>query len=298
MHLGHLLVYYLILLVSALANALPISWTTVLARWTGRLVYVFYGKRKKIALHNLDLVFGETIPPAGKEEIIRKSFENIAVSAAELFMVKRIKQTANDRFTMQGFETMRQAFQKGKGVVLAIAHVGSWELLSFLPYLREPEWAVIVKEIRNPYLNDEINRLRKVMTVTPILKQDPSAVKTILKQLKKNQGVAVLIDQWAGPEGIWVDFFGKPTSTTSMPARLAIKTGCEIIPAYCLRQSPGKYLIDLEPPLALDTSSENAEKEITLELNRRLEDRIRKNPDLWLWGHRRWKEKPHTMREL
>ena len=112
----------------------------------------------------------------------------------------------------------------------------------------------------------------------------------MLLELKKKKLVAILIDQWAGPEGLIVDFFGTPTSTTSIPARLARKTGAALVPGYCVRKSPGFYKIIIRPEVEVETGAEDFERAITVQMNQQLEEQIRAYPDQWLWTHRRWKK--------
>jgi len=175
-----------------------------------------------------------------------------------------------------------------------ISHLGSWEYLSFLPYFTKRAWSVVVKDIKNPFLDKAIDSMRRIMTVNPIPKD--SSVRTILQELKAGNGVAILVDQWAGNEGLWIDFFDTKTSTTSIPARLAEKTGCALVSAYCLRTTPGHYEIHIEKPVAHDTIDEGWETRITQTLNETLERQITRHPEQWLWGHRPWKKKPETLR--
>ena len=114
----------------------------------------------------------------------------------------------------------------------------------------------------------------------------------MLAELKGGYGVVIMIDQWAGSEGVWTDFFGIPTSTTSLPARLAQRTGCALIPAFCRRKGDGFYEIQVMPAIYAHADDGMSELLITEKLNRWLEDRIRQFPEQWLWVHRRWKERP------
>ncbi len=271
---------------------LPFSLVARLARSAGGLLYFVLIFRRKIALKNLDTAFGHSLPAKEKRRIARRSFQNMTLSATELFMVPRMIRRARSCFGFSNYHFLEQAFAKGRGVILAISHLGSWEYLSFLPYLQKPRWSVIVKDIRNPYLNRNINDLRRMMTVNPIPKKD--SIKQAVRQLKQNHGVAILIDQWAGGEGIWKFFFGHPTSTTSVPARLALRFGSPIVPAYCIRTSPGFYTIEIHESVPAEGSSES---ELTQRLNRLLEEQIKRYPDQWLWAHRRWKPMPAGIRQ-
>ncbi|HNX68312.1 MAG TPA: lysophospholipid acyltransferase family protein [Candidatus Omnitrophota bacterium] len=287
--MNHFFQYMAVLLLTLLAKALPVEISTWIARRVGDLSYLILAKRRKIALENVTRAFGDSMPLARKKQIVHSAFESASLSMMELFIVEKIKKDVEKRITLHGNEFMEKAFSGNKGVVLVISHLGSWEYLSFLPYFTKRPWAVVVKDIKNPYLDKAIDAMRRIMTVVPIPKN--SSIRTILKELKSGHGVAILIDQWAGDQGIWSDFFNIGTSTTSIPARLAEKTGCALVPAYCLRKSSGRYEIHIDPALPVNTCEAGWESLITKQLNEVLENQIRKYPEQWLWGHRRWKDR-------
>jgi KDO2-lipid IV(A) lauroyltransferase len=262
--------------------------------WWHCSAFFLLGKRRRIALENIEIAFGSSLSAQQKNALARQSFRNTAVSLVELFLIPKIRKHAPDHFTIVGHHYLDGAFAKGKGVVLVISHLGSWEYLSFLPHLTENRWSVVVKSVKNPYLDRRIDALRKEISVHPINKT--GSIRKVLTELKQNHGVAVLIDQWDGPDGMWVEFFGRATSTTSIPSRLAKKTGCALVPAYCLRRRPGHYEIHICPPYMADAHGGKSEEEMTLELNQLLEGQIRQWPEQWLWGHRRWKARPTSRR--
>lgn len=271
---------------------LPFGFSAWLARRAGDAFYILVTSRRKIAFRNLDIAYRDSLSPKQKKQLARRSFQNIATSVLEIFLIPKMTPQVHSRFRMVHSEFLENAFKKEKGVILVISHLGSWEYLSFLPYLTKKKWSVIVRDIRNPYFDREVNLLRKMTMVNPIPKED--SIREVMRELKRNHGVAVLIDQWAGREGVWQDFFGEPTSTTSIPARLALRLGSPLVPAYCMRTTPGFYNIEIHPPVSVETGDEN---QITAQLNTLLEAQIRKHPDQWLWLHRRWKDKPESNRQ-
>ncbi len=109
--------------------------------------------------------------------------------------------------------------------------------------------------------------------------------------LKKNQLVAITIDQWAGNKGLWIDFFGRPPSTISILAHLAEKTRCAMVPAFCIHRGNGFYEIHIKPEMFLNEKKKNNVENTTRELNHLLEQEILENPHQWLWTHKRWKAK-------
>lgn len=288
--------YYLIRLLIFFLSLLPFAAACWIARRAGDFFYVFAPKRRKVGLENLEHAYASALTKVEKKAVLRESFRNTALSILELFILEKTLKNPEQHFSIQGEENLQKALSYGKGVVLITSHLGSWEFLAFLFYLTGIPCSPVVKDIKNPYLNKAVDGLRRKMALTPIPKKN--AARPILSELKKNHVVAILIDQWAGPEGIWVDFFGRPTSTTSLPARLAKKTGCALLPAYCLRRKNGTYTIEVQPPIQLLESNVRWEQDLTERLNQELADKVRLHPGQWSWAHRRWKPKPENFRTV
>lgn len=279
--------YALVRVLTSLLNAMSIERATVFARALGDILYLFPSQKKRTAMDNIDRVFGTTLSRIDREKLVRETFRNFSTSLMEFFRMEPMLAEAKDRFEFEGTEHLDRAFAKNKGVIGVISHLGSWEYLAFLPYLRGYPCSVVVRDIKNPYLDTWIRGLRQATKLNPINRQN--SIRQILSELRKNHYVAILIDQWAGPDGLWMDFFNKPTSTTSVPARLAEKTGAALVPMHCLRKAPGRYKITIYPEIPL-SAVKDWEADTTQQLNRSLEKEILKAPDQWIWSHRRWKD--------
>ncbi len=267
-------------------NFLPISLSAWVAREIGKLMFFVLLGRRKITMDNLTIAYGNSLTLKEKERLAQEAFQNLAISLMEFFRIPFLLKDAQDRFRFEGTQYLDEAFAKGKGVIFVVSHLGSWEYLSFLFFLRDYPCSVVVTGTKNPYIYQWIQELRRSVRITPLYKKN--SIRTVLNELKQNRLTAILIDQWAGRDGLWVDFFSKPTSTTSIPARLALKTGAALVPGYCLRIRPGYYKIVISPEVPREEGPE-AEKMTTLKLNRLLEKEILNHPEQWSWTHRRWK---------
>ncbi len=89
-------------------------------------------------------------------------------------------------------------------------------------------------------------------------------------------------------EGIKVDFFGKKSTTTTIPEQLIKKYNCEVVPIYIERKNNYFFKMYISQPINLIKKVK--EGEITEHLNKILEKMIIKNPNQWIWTHDRWKE--------
>ncbi|MBI2094876.1 MAG: lysophospholipid acyltransferase family protein [Candidatus Omnitrophica bacterium] len=278
----------------AVLRLVPLPVSGWIFERAGDLFYFCSPGRRKIAMDNLSIAYGDALSARQKRRIARKCFQSGALSILELFLIKKMKKGASRRFTITGESHFEGALSRGRGIVFVASHLGSWEYIGYPGYLRGVPRAVIVKKLKNDYLNRTIDGLRREIETLPIPKVN--AIRRTLSELRRNHGVAVVIDQWAGSEGIWMNFFGRATSTTSLPARLAQKTGAALIPIYCLRKKIGRYEIRALPEVKIPDGPD-WERQTTERLNEILETQIRQTPEQWSWGHKRWKPKPPAIRE-
>ncbi len=293
--MGYALQFYAVQASVILLRLVPLSLSGWFVKRVADLYFLCSPKRRAITLGNLTLVYGDTLSAGQKRTIARRSFENQALSILELFVIGKMKKHAARRFPIIGQRHFDEAVARGRGVVFVASHLGSWEYIGFPGYLARFPHAVIIKNIRNPHLNKVIDALRREADTVPIAK-DASALRHTLTELRRNHGVAIIIDQWAGAEGLWLDFCGRATSTTSLPARLANKTSCALLPIYCLRKAIGQYEVHLLPAVPLPDGPD-WEIQTTQRLNDNLESYIRKYPEQWSWSHRRWRPKPLSAQE-
>lgn len=102
-------------------------------------------------------------------------------------------------------------------------------------------------------------------------------------------------------EGVFVDFFGIPASTTISIAKLALKTNAVVLPAFAVwNEAKQKYVVHLEPPIDYE-KTDNAEEDIkvlTQKITNMVEKYVRQFPDQWLWIHKRWNTRPKGEKSL
>src|SRR5258708_35201089 len=93
------------------------------------------------------------------------------------------------------------------------------------------------------------------------------------------------------PQGIFVDFFGIPACTASGLARIALRTDAAVVPGFTIWDPAlGKYRLRFDPAVEIVRTGE-LEADIkanTQKVTSIIEEYVRKDPEQWLWGHRRW----------
>jgi KDO2-lipid IV(A) lauroyltransferase len=119
------------------------------------------------------------------------------------------------------------------------------------------------------------------------------AMRRVLRELGGNRGIALLIDQHLHtPDAVYVDFFHRSAATTSALAALALRTGAPVIPVFALPLAGGRYRFVYESPVEPPREeSPDAVREFTQRCTDVLEMYVRRHPELWLWMHRRWRDR-------
>ena len=277
-------------LAAALACALPERSAHSLGRGLGNLGYHLARYRRKVALGNIRLALGGRVSVPETDRLARDVFRNLGETAIEVF---RFPRTSRDelraRVQCDNVEVFDRARAKGKGVILLSAHFGNWELFGAWAAALGYPIDLVVKPQRNRSADEFYNRLRSAMGVGIIPTQ--KAGKQIIASLKENRFVAMLADQYAGHDGVPVEFFGQLTSTHRGPAAIALKLGCPIVYGVLIRLPDGRHHGIVEGPLEFEPTGdlEHDVRELTQTYTRIIENYIRQNPGQWLWTHRRWK---------
>ena len=140
-------------------------------------------------------------------------------------------------------------------------------------------------------------RIRRASGMNMIARE--TAPSQIVRVLRGGGVVAILTDQDARKDGIFVDFFGRPTSTLPTPAVLSFRFGAPIVPVNIYRER-GRHVIIFDTPIWPDdfAAEENPSRAVTQRLAARLESFVREHPDQWFWLHLRWKTKPEPANEI
>jgi len=256
------------------------------------LFYHFGEKNRLITLHNLIRSFPEkTLPEI--TGIAKNVYLNLGTTAAEFFEIPYLtRESMANWVKFEGLENYTRALSKKKGVLFYTGHFGNWELGAVCFGLQGIVINVIYRALDNPVLEDFVAWFRTHTGHKVIPKG--GAVRKIIKLLKKNESIGIVIDQnvsWR--EGVFVDFFGRPASTTTGLAALALQTGAPVVPALIIRSEDGTYKIIIYEEVKI-TKTDDYEADLfenTQKFTGIVEDIVRRYPDHYFWLHQRWKTK-------
>jgi len=272
----------------AALGRLPRGLAETVARLAMGLLDLAVPRLRRTALRNLELALPE-LDPAERKRIVGGVFRSLARLAVVFARFPRLDpKNISEWIRYDGFEHFERALARGRGVLFAAAHLGNWELSAFAHGLLTGPMDIVVRPLDNPLLDGLVERYRSLSGNRIIPKRE--AARAVLKALRANRAVGILIDQNAAPEeGVFVDFFGLKACASAAFARLAARSGATVIPGFALwSETERRYILRFYPPVEMTGDVQYD----TQQLHRVLESVIRQYPDQWLWIHRRWKTRP------
>lgn len=277
-----------------LLQALPRPIALRLGEGLGRLAFALYRPRRAVALRNLALAFPEW-PAPERQRVAAASFAHLGRMVAEVCHFPRLAQAGlRGIVSYEGLEHYLAARARGRGVILMTGHFGAWELSAFAHARNGHPSTVVVRALANRRVDALVNRLRGLSGNRLIERKQ--ALRKLLAGLRQGESVAALIDQnVAAREGVFVEFFGRPACTTPGLAALARLSGAPVLPSFLVTdRATDTYRLIFEPEVELARTGdpEADDRTNTARFIGVLEAYVRKEPELYFWAHRRWKTRP------
>ena len=242
-------------------------------------------RKKTLILKNLDRAFpNEEID---NEKKIKKIWENYGRILSDYIYLKDFRNgTKNNYINVEGREILNNIKKKKSPVVFVSGHFNNFELMAMEIEKNDIKVAAIYRPLNNLFLNPIMENIRKKYVCKRQIKKGISGTREILKLFKNGVSIALMIDQRVS-EGKKIKFFNHEAYTTTIPAQLIKKFGCDVIPVHIERNRRYHFNIKFFEPISFDKNKNIMQ--VTLELNKILEKMILKNPDQWIWTHNRWK---------
>ncbi len=194
---------------------------------------------------------------------------------------------------VQGLEHVAAVLARGRGALVLTAHFGNYALLALLvPRLFGYPLAIIAKPLKNRTLNELWWNLQDRAGVHGIPAHN--AYRASVRALRRNELVGFMIDQnRPAGQGVFIDFLGRPASTTPGLAVMSAHAGAPVLPVLIRREPDGRQVVEVRPPLDPPPGRDpETVRSFTAACSRIIEEEIRKRPEQWLWLHKRWKSRP------
>jgi len=259
---------------------------SILGRFIGPLF-----RSKHITKQNIKIGLGE-INEQKESEIINDMWSNIGRTFAEYVFLKDFKfnRTNFDHMKINGVNHLDKIKKNNKPVIFYSAHFANFELMAMELDKFGIKCAAIYRPLNNFFLNPLMEYLRMKYICPNQIPKGRMGMREIIGKIKDGYSIALMVDQRVS-EGPRTLFFNEPAHTTTIPAQLALKYDCKLVPISLERKGGPNFEMTIHEPYKTEKTGSDEEdtKNITLKINQIIEKMIIKNPTQWIWSHNRWK---------
>ncbi len=286
------LTYYIFKVGSWFSYHCPGWLRFMIANLAGDIYYWVARSHSHKSDESIRTVLGEPVVNRRVRQVSRQCFRNYAKYMLEFLRLPYLDPLEGREVPVCGWDFIDAALAKGKGAILVTSHFGNWDFAALVANSYGYKMSSIANDFQPPQLNELIQGARRKMGL--IIYSPKDALRGLYTYLKNNGIVVLLLDsplQHEESEYIAVDFFGKPARFPVGPARLAHRTGAQIMFGYVARQPGDKHYYGMwEPPLVYDVTGDKDEdvKAITQACACEMEKLIRRHPDQWYMFRKLW----------
>ncbi|MEN6405400.1 MAG: lysophospholipid acyltransferase family protein [Thermoguttaceae bacterium] len=286
------LVYLVVRILVCVAQAVRIETGQQMARGLARLFCDVLHVRAGVVDDNLAHAFPK-MSAADRLRLARRMWEHLFLMVVEVAHAPRKIHETNWRqyVTLTNSAELVEHLLDDRPVLIVAAHLGNFEVGGYaLGILGFPTYT-IARTLDNPYLDRFIGRFRGATGQHIIPKK--GGFDQIIEVLARGGAMTFLADQYAGPKGCWVEFFGRPASAHKAIALLALRNNARLS-ASAIRRLDRPLHFELINYATVDPhevgNTVGTVRELTQWYTARLEELIRVVPDQYWWLHRRWKD--------
>ena len=287
----HVAEYAVFRLITGSLSVLPYRTALALAWLNARLAFRIFRPRVREARRRIRSVFGDRFSSREVKQIAWRSLRNIVFSGVEMVRAPRLNREQIDALFDYGktMEVLKAHCDTGRGALLALPHMGSWEMAAKAYRLNGLPIFSIGAEQKNTLMNAYIGRLRSELA-TDTVNRGPGTPRDVLRRLKDGKLLAILSDVRVRFNGVPVPFLGGTANIGKGLAAFAMHADVPVFPGTITRQGWSDHKMDIWDPIWPDKSLDKEEDvgRITCSVLRIFENAIRQDPAQWFWYNRRW----------
>lgn len=286
------LVYVVVRLFVCLVQALPMRLCQQVADGLAVVACDWLRLRGNVVDENLRRAFPE-MTARQRIDLCRRMWRHLVLMVCEIAHLPRKVHDTNWRqfITLPPGGAFNLAHMDPRPLVIVSGHFGNFEAGGYIAGLFGFPTVSVARKLDNPFLDRFVTRFRGLTGQRMIDKEGSAA--EISQILEDGGALCLLGDQYAGPRGCWVEFFGQPASCHKAISLFALGTPAQMIVAYAKR-GPRPMTFELGLAARFDPDEPAAARHhvasLTQLYNRALEDAIRQAPEQYWWVHRRWKD--------
>lgn len=287
-----MLAYILFRLACLVAPWVPAGVGYALFSVVGDAAYFLARPARASVEANLGRVLGPGADERRLRAIARQVFRNAAKNYFDLFRLPRLPASQVERIlTIHHWERLEEALDRGRGLILATAHFGNFDLVGQVLVGRSFRVTALVEPLEPPRLFRLVTALRNSQGLhfEPV---GPAALRAVLRALRQGEIVGLACDRDLQGNGLELPFFGEEARLPAGAIYLALKTGAPIVPAFVVRERDNTFTAFVEEPLDIEGAGDEEEvvRRGARQMASLLEKYISRYPEQWLVFEPIWKE--------
>jgi lauroyl/myristoyl acyltransferase len=268
---------------AAALQVIPRPVAGALASAAGFTISEVWRDKRPLVHSNLRRVLGPEVDEAAVRRLVTKAFCSYAHYWVESAQVVALRSDQIESiFSIEGFERFRLEMARGRGVVIVLPHVGSWEYGGRWLAQQGYPMTTVGELLEPPELFDWFTSQRASLGLT-VLPPGPDTTVRLLDTLRAGRVVGLLADRDLGGKGIEVELFGEKTTLPGGPALLALRSGAPLMTCAIYQRPRGLYHAVLQGPLDSTRTGRLRQdvQRLTEEMALSLEGLIRLAPEQW-----------------
>ena len=266
----------------------PLFFLQLLASCIAILLYSFNSSLKRITGINLKLAYPE-LDETAYQALLKKSLKSQCMTYIESIKCWGMppEYSLNQIKNIYGEQHLTEALANKKGVIVVVAHLGCWELLNAWLNLHAAPM-IMYKPNKHKAVDRFMLEARQRLNAT-LVPTDENGVRAIFKHLKQGGLTVILPDHLPKASGgIYSEFFGQKTLSTTLVSKLASKTQCNIVGLSCIRDETSGFNVYCSP-LSDQILSKDLQTSVG-SLNKNLESMINVAPEQYVWSYKRFRK--------
>ncbi len=269
-------------------------------RFLGRVMFVAARERRKVALENLTICFGDSKTSRELNALARANFEHFGMLAIEFYRLRRwTEDELADRLIIRGKKNFDFAWSPGnRGIYYVTGHFGSFEVLAAMSRFLGIRGNLLVTAAPNYFVNKYMMFDRGGSSSGLRILPHRGSVHRILKALNEGEMVVVLADQRGDDtRPVPVDFFGRKVLANGIFARFAIEGNALVFPIRAKRLADGRYQCDFGEEIPIHISGDEQTDLIvnSQRFHNIFESWLRDDPEQGFWLHRKFRRKSRRL---
>ncbi len=265
---------------------LPFGLLYLFSNFLHLVFYKLLPYRLKVVSQNLKNAFPQKSEEERKQ-IAKEFYYNLFdVSLETLKALGMSQKSIRKRVVFKNLELLQQYVNNKQSVILVGGHSANWEWTGHALQLAGIPMAVLYHPLSNKWFDWFMYQIRAKFGMIPVAMQD--TLRYMLANKNQTFCYAFIADQTASPEQAhWMQFLNQDTAVFLGTEKLAVKFNMPVVFCAVYRIKRGHYQIEFE--LVTAEAPQTPVYQITELHTQLLEKQIIRQPEAWLWSHRRWK---------